>query len=150
MTLQYCSGFCHTLTWISHGFTCIPHLHQEAFFPLHFVPRGWCHLQVIDIFPDILDSSRLAFCVMYSAYKLSKYGDNIQPDTLFLAGLGLCWCMGFSLVAVNRGYSSSQCPGFSHCGGFSCCGTRALGHLGFCSYGSHALDHRLSSCGAWA
>ena len=31
--LQYCSGFCHTLTWISRGFTCIPdpdppsHLH---------------------------------------------------------------------------------------------------------------------------
>ena len=22
ITLQYCSGFCHTLTWISHGFTC--------------------------------------------------------------------------------------------------------------------------------
>ena len=21
ITLQYCSGFCHTLTWISHGFT---------------------------------------------------------------------------------------------------------------------------------
>ena len=25
INLQYCSGFCHTLTWISHGFTCIPH-----------------------------------------------------------------------------------------------------------------------------
>ena len=25
ITLQYCSGFCHTLTWISYGFTCIPH-----------------------------------------------------------------------------------------------------------------------------
>ena len=25
ITLQYCSGFCHTLTWISHGFTCIPY-----------------------------------------------------------------------------------------------------------------------------
>ena len=25
ITLQYCSGFCHTLTWISHGFTHIPH-----------------------------------------------------------------------------------------------------------------------------
>ena len=25
ITLQYCSGFCHTLTWISHGYTCIPH-----------------------------------------------------------------------------------------------------------------------------
>ena len=25
ITLQYCSGFCHTLTGISHGFTCVPH-----------------------------------------------------------------------------------------------------------------------------
>ena len=25
ITLQYCSGFCRTLTGISHGFTCIPH-----------------------------------------------------------------------------------------------------------------------------
>ena len=25
ITLQYCSGFCHTLSWISHGFTHIPH-----------------------------------------------------------------------------------------------------------------------------
>ena len=25
ITLKYCSGFCQTLTWISHGFTCVPH-----------------------------------------------------------------------------------------------------------------------------
>ena len=25
ITLQHCSCFCHTLTWISHGFTCVPH-----------------------------------------------------------------------------------------------------------------------------
>ena len=25
ITLQYCSGFCYTLTWISHGFICVPH-----------------------------------------------------------------------------------------------------------------------------
>ena len=25
ITLQCCSGFCLTLTWISHGFTCVPH-----------------------------------------------------------------------------------------------------------------------------
>ena len=24
ITLQYCSGFCNTLTWISHGYTCVP------------------------------------------------------------------------------------------------------------------------------
>ena len=25
ITLQYCSDFCHTLTWISHGFICVSH-----------------------------------------------------------------------------------------------------------------------------
>ena len=25
ITLQYCSGFCHIFTWISHGCTCVPH-----------------------------------------------------------------------------------------------------------------------------
>ena len=25
ITLQYCSGFCHTMTWISPGCTCVPH-----------------------------------------------------------------------------------------------------------------------------
>ena len=26
ITLQHCSGFCYTLTGISHGFACVPHL----------------------------------------------------------------------------------------------------------------------------
>ena len=37
---------------------------------------------VIDISPSNLDSSlcfRPAFLIMYSAYKLNKQGDNIQP-----------------------------------------------------------------------
>ena len=32
-TLQYCSGFCHTLTWISHGFTCVPHPDPPSHLP---------------------------------------------------------------------------------------------------------------------
>ena len=24
ITLQHCGGFCHTSTWISHGYTCVP------------------------------------------------------------------------------------------------------------------------------
>ena len=35
ITLQYCSGFCHTLTWISHGFTCIPQPDPPYHFPLY-------------------------------------------------------------------------------------------------------------------
>ena len=40
MTLQYCSGFCHTLTWISHGFTCVPHPDPPSHLPLHPIPLG--------------------------------------------------------------------------------------------------------------
>ena len=40
ITLQYCSGFCHTLKWISHGFTCIPHPDPPSHLPLHLIPLG--------------------------------------------------------------------------------------------------------------
>ena len=32
ITSQHCSGFCHTLTWISHGVTCIPHPDPPSLF----------------------------------------------------------------------------------------------------------------------
>ena len=40
ITLQYCSGFCHTLTWISHGFTCVPHPDLTSHLPPHPIPLG--------------------------------------------------------------------------------------------------------------
>ena len=40
ITLQYCSDFCHTLTRISHGFTCIPHPDRPSHLPLHLIPLG--------------------------------------------------------------------------------------------------------------
>ena len=38
ITLQYYSGFCHTLTWISHGFTCIPHPDPPFLLPFYPIP----------------------------------------------------------------------------------------------------------------
>ena len=40
ITLQYCSGFCHILTWISHGFTCVPHPNPSSRLPPHPLPLG--------------------------------------------------------------------------------------------------------------
>ena len=40
ITLQYCSGFCHILTWISHGFTCVPHPEPPSHFSPHPIPLG--------------------------------------------------------------------------------------------------------------
>ena len=40
ITLQYYSGICHTLSWISHGFTCIPHPNCPSHLPLYLIPLG--------------------------------------------------------------------------------------------------------------
>ena len=40
ITLQYCSGFCHTLSWISHEFTCVPHPDPPFHLPPHSIPLG--------------------------------------------------------------------------------------------------------------
>ena len=40
ITLQYCSGFCHTMTWISHGCTCVPYPEPPSHLPPHPIPQG--------------------------------------------------------------------------------------------------------------
>ena len=40
ITLQYCSVFCHTLTWISHRCRCIPHPELPSHLPPHPMPLG--------------------------------------------------------------------------------------------------------------
>ena len=40
ITLQYCIGFCHTLIWISHGCTCVPHPEPPSYLPPHLIPLG--------------------------------------------------------------------------------------------------------------
>ena len=40
IALQYCSDFCHTLTWISHGCTCVPHPETPSSVPPHPILQG--------------------------------------------------------------------------------------------------------------
>ena len=82
---------CHGLSFLNveleaNFFTLLFHFHQEAFeFLFPFCHKGGviCISEVIDIFPAILipacASSSPAFLMVYSAYKLNKQGDNIQP-----------------------------------------------------------------------
>ena len=82
---------------------------------------------------------------------------------LFIFGcLGLCCCVGFSLVAVSRGCSLLECVGFSLwllfllgrtgcrvCQHSNCGGLVVVAHeLSSCS--SQAPGHRLSGCGVRA
>ena len=40
ITLQYCSDFCHTLTRISHGWTCVLHPEPLSHLPPRTIPPG--------------------------------------------------------------------------------------------------------------
>ena len=63
ITLQYCSGFCHTLTWISHGFTCVPHPDPPSRLPPHPIP------------PGLPSAPALSTCLMHPAWA----GDLFHP-----------------------------------------------------------------------
>ena len=65
---------------------------KSLFSPLHFMPEGWFHLRIwgywflLAILIPACASSSPAFLMMYSAYKLNKQGNNIQP-----------WCTPFPI-----------------------------------------------------
>ena len=40
ITLRYYSGFCHTLTWISHGCICVPYLESPSHLSPQPIPQG--------------------------------------------------------------------------------------------------------------
>ena len=58
---------------------------KRLLIPLHYLPVGWCHLHIrwlliflLAILISACASSSMAFCTMYSAYKLIEQSDNIQ------------------------------------------------------------------------
>ena len=72
ITLQYCSGFCHTLTWISHGFPCIPYPNPPSHLPLHLIPLG---------LPSAPGPST---CLMHPTWAGDRFTlDNIYVSMLF-------------------------------------------------------------------
>ena len=77
---------------------------------------------------------------------ISKFSKNVYR--------GLCWvfatAQAFSLIAASRDYSLVSLRGLLVAVAFLVADPRALGHKGFRSCSSQALEHRLSSCSAQA
>ena len=78
ITLQYCSGFCHTLTWISHGFTCAPHPNLHSCLPIPSlwvfpVHQPWALVSYIQ--PE------LVICFTFDSILVSMlFSQNIPPS----------------------------------------------------------------------
>ena len=69
--LQYCSGFCHTLKWISHGFTCVPHPDPPSHLPLRPIPLG------------LPSAPGLSTCLMHPTWRQNTLRHKSQQDPLW-------------------------------------------------------------------
>ena len=77
MTLQYCSGFCHTLTWIRHGGTCVPHPEAPpTFLPSH--PSGSSQCTGLERPVSCIEPG-LAICFTYGNAHVSLLFSQIIP-----------------------------------------------------------------------
>ena len=104
ITLRYCSGFCHTLTWINRGFTCFPHpdppptslsIPSLWVFPVH-QPRAL----VSCIQPG------LVICFTFDSILVSMlFSQNISPFTLAFSHRvqksALYICVSFSVLHIG-------------------------------------------------
>ena len=75
ITLQFCSGFCHTLTWISHGFTH-PNVHSSM---VSFYRLG-----------NMLMSGRITPTILGEGWRFPGFGPLPIP-WFFNSALELSW-----------------------------------------------------------
>ena len=104
ITLQYCSDFCHTLTWISHGCTCVPEPPSHR--PPHPIPqdhpsapalRNLSHALNMD-WPSI--SHMIIY--MFQCYSLKSSYPHLLPRSPKVCSLHLCvfHCLTYRVIII--------------------------------------------------
>ena len=103
------------------------------------------------------DSTFKRFCLLIFVYLFFTYFFFTYFVYLLIVHLfTYFWLHGSQLLCIGflqlgeRGLLSCCSEWASHCGGSSCHGAQAVGHLGFTSFSSRALENEVSSCGSWA
>ena len=103
ITLQYYSGLCHTLTWISHGFTCVPipiplpppsPSHPSGSsqctspeHPSHASNLGWCSVSPLILY-------------MFQCYSLWTSHPCLLPQSPKVCPIHLCFFFCFAYRVI--------------------------------------------------
>ena len=102
ITLQYCSEFCHTLTWISHGCTCV--LHPETPLPPHPIPQGHPSAPALSTLTHAsnLDWWSVAHMIIYmfQCYSLRSSHPRLLPQSPTDCSIHLCLfcCLAYRVI----------------------------------------------------
>ena len=104
ITLQYCSDFCHTLTWISRGCTCVPHHELLSHLPPHPTPQGHPSAPELSAFSHTLnlDWWSISHMVinMFQCYSLKSSHPRLLPQSPKDCSLHLCLfcCLAYRVI----------------------------------------------------
>ena len=113
ITLQYCSGFCHTLTWISHGFTCVTHPKPPSHLHPHPIPLGCPSAPALSA---LFHASNLGWwsvshmvIYMFQCYSLNSSHPRLLPQSPKVCSLHLCLfccltCRAIITIFLNSMY----------------------------------------------
>ena len=102
--LQYCSGFCHTLTWISHGCTCVPHPEPPSHFPPHPIPQGHPSAPALSTLSHASNLDWWSFShmilYMFQCYSLKSSHARLLPQNPKVCSLHMCLfcCLAYRIV----------------------------------------------------
>ena len=106
ITLQYCSGFCHTLIWISHGCTCVPHPDPPSHFPPHAIPQGHPSTSALSTLSHAsnLDWQSVSHMVIYmfQCCFLKSSHPCLLPESPKVCSLHLCLfcCLTYRVIVT--------------------------------------------------
>ena len=104
ITLQCCSGFCHTLTWISHGCTCAPHCEPPSHLPPHPIPQSCPSAPALSVlfYASNLDWSSISHMLIYmfQCYSLKSSYPHLLSHNPKHSSLYLCLfcCLTYRVI----------------------------------------------------
>ena len=102
--LQYCGGFCHTLTWISHGCTCVPHPDPLSHLPPHPIPQGHPSAPALSTPSHAwnLDWWSISHVIIYmfQCYSLKSSHPCLLPQSSKVCSLHLCLCCPLAYMVI--------------------------------------------------
>ena len=107
ITLQYCGGFCHTLTWISHRCTCVPYPEPLSHLPPHPIPLGHPSATALSTLSHAssLDWRSVLHMIMYVSMPFSQIippspgHHGVQKAVLYI-------CVSFAVLHIGSSLPS--------------------------------------------
>ena len=106
ITLQYCSGFCHTLTWISHGCTCVTHPELPSHLPPHPIPQGHPSAPALNTLPHASNLDWWSFShmiiYMFQCYSLKSSHPRLLSLSPKDCSIHLCLpcCLAYRVIVT--------------------------------------------------